>query len=160
MRVSLGQAYVFLLLAIQTASQVTHMVTVGVQGSFFVPPTTSARQGDTILFVFGGAAHTVTQSSFESPCTRLQGGFDSGILGRGIDLSGQAPVWSLTVTNDSEPIWFFCELSMPSSHCETGMVGVINPPSVSLFDQFTNSAKAVTSTPTVGPTVNPHFRSI
>ncbi|KAJ7318418.1 hypothetical protein DFH08DRAFT_714827, partial [Mycena albidolilacea] len=98
-------------------------VNVGVEGSFYSPPTVSAGLNDTVMFVFGGDAHTVTQSSFDSPCIRLDGGFDSGFNGRGADFSKPAPIWTLRITNVSEPIWFFCQASIPTSHCESGMVG-------------------------------------
>ncbi|KAJ7930569.1 hypothetical protein B0H13DRAFT_2532881, partial [Mycena leptocephala] len=99
------------------------MVLVGVEGSFYSPPTLSAGLNDTVTFQFGGDFHTVTQSSFESPCIRLDGGFDSGFNGRGANFSLPEPLWTLRITNVSEPIWFFCQASMPSSHCEAGMVG-------------------------------------
>ncbi|KAJ7085418.1 hypothetical protein B0H15DRAFT_783002, partial [Mycena belliarum] len=98
-------------------------VTVGVEGSFFSPPTVSARLNDIVSFVFGGDVHSVTQSTFAAPCVRLAGGFDSGIVGRGADFSKPPPIWNLLITNDSEPIWLFCEASIPTSHCESGMVG-------------------------------------
>ncbi|KAJ7774164.1 hypothetical protein DFH07DRAFT_733097, partial [Mycena maculata] len=98
-------------------------VNVGIEGSFFTPPTTSAGLNDTVSFVFGGDIHSVTQSTFASPCVRLEGGFDSGFAGRGPSFSNAPEVWNLRITNASEPIWFFCEASMPTSHCESGMVG-------------------------------------
>ncbi|KAF7320783.1 hypothetical protein HMN09_00164600 [Mycena chlorophos] len=136
-------------------AQVTHTVTVGVQGSFFDPPTVSANENDIILFVFGGDAHTVTQGSFEHPCVALPGGFDSGFQGRGSDFDDPTPVWSLTISNASEPIWFFCSATVPTSHCESGMVGVINPPSINMYAEFLSAAKAVTSTPQPSPSFMP-----
>ncbi|KAK7035632.1 hypothetical protein R3P38DRAFT_2416665, partial [Favolaschia claudopus] len=61
------------------------------------PPTLSAGLNDTVLFVFGGDIHSVTQSSFSSPCIRLAGGFDSGFNGRGPNFDQPAPVWALTI---------------------------------------------------------------
>ncbi|KAF7297074.1 hypothetical protein MIND_00940300 [Mycena indigotica] len=134
---------------------VTHTVTVGVEGSFFNPPTISASLGDIIYFIFGGDFHSVTQSSFDSPCIRLPGGFDSGFQGRGPTFIEPTPTWSITITNISQPIWFFCAASVPTSHCESGMVGVINPPSIAMYEQFVSVAKAVTSTPKPTPTFLP-----
>ncbi|CAK5270897.1 unnamed protein product, partial [Mycena citricolor] len=57
-------------------------VTVGIEGSFYSPPTISAGLNDTVVFVFGGDVHTVTQSTFASPCVQLAGGFNSGFAGR------------------------------------------------------------------------------
>ncbi|KAF7344960.1 hypothetical protein MVEN_01658700 [Mycena venus] len=131
----------------EVLAQTTHVVNVGVEGSFYSPPTVSAGLNDTVMFVFGGDAHTVTQSSFESPCVRLDGGFDSGFNGRGPDFSQPPSVWTLRITNVSETIWYFCEASIPTSHCESGMVGAINPPSIPVYQQFVSAAKLVTSTP-------------
>ncbi|KAJ7875534.1 hypothetical protein B0H14DRAFT_2568688 [Mycena olivaceomarginata] len=141
----------FLVLLPEVIAQTTHMVNVGVEGSFYSPPTVSAGLNDTVMFVFGGDVHTVTQSSFDSPCIRLDGGFDSGFNGRGADFSRPAPVWTLRITNVSEPIWFFCQASIPTSHCESGMVGAINPPSIPTYNQFVAAAKLVTSTPKPSP---------
>ncbi|KAF7373157.1 hypothetical protein MSAN_00523800 [Mycena sanguinolenta] len=132
-------------------SQTTHVVDVGVQGSFYSPPTISAGVNDTVIFVFGGDEHSVTQSTFDAPCVRLDGGFDSGIQGRGSDFALPPPAWSLTITNVSETIWFFCQASIPSSHCESGMVGAINPPSIDMYNQFVSAARLVTSTPKPTP---------
>ncbi|KAJ7748635.1 hypothetical protein B0H16DRAFT_901740 [Mycena metata] len=132
-------------------SQTTHVVNVGVEGSFYSPPTISAGLNDTVTFIFGGDSHTVTQSSFNSPCIRLNGGFDSGFNGRGADFSKPAPVWSLRITNVSETIWFFCQASIPSSHCFSGMVGAINPPSILMYNEFVSAARLVTSTPKPSP---------
>ncbi|KAJ7648462.1 hypothetical protein B0H17DRAFT_1103221 [Mycena rosella] len=151
MLVAEGSALVLALLFPTVKGQTTHTVNVGVEGSFYSPPTISAGLNDTVTFVFGGDAHTVTQSTFASPCVRLAGGFDSGFAGRGANFSNPAPVWSLRVTNASEPIWFFCQASIPTSHCESGMVGVINPPSIPMYQQFVSAAKLVTVTPKPSP---------
>ncbi|KAJ7156189.1 hypothetical protein C8R46DRAFT_429097 [Mycena filopes] len=141
----------FALFLPEVAGQTTHVVTVGVEGSFYSPPTISAGLNDTVMFIFGGDAHTVTQSSFESPCIRLAGGFDSGFNGRGADFSNPAPVWSLRITNVSETIWYFCQASIPSSHCFSGMVGAINPPSILMYNEFVSAARLVTGTPKPSP---------
>ncbi|KAJ7149027.1 hypothetical protein C8R43DRAFT_1007838 [Mycena crocata] len=136
-------------------SQTTHIVNVGVEGSFFSPATISAGLNDTITFMFGGDFHSVTQSTFVSPCIRLPGGFDSGFAGRGPTFSNPTPVWNLRITNISEPIWFFCQASMPTSHCKSGMVGAINPPSISQYNQFVSAAKLVNGTPAPSPSFLP-----
>ncbi|TFK26946.1 hypothetical protein FA15DRAFT_245433 [Coprinopsis marcescibilis] len=128
-------------------AQTSHTVIVGLEGSFFNPPTLSAGLGDTISFVFAGEIHTVTQSTFEDPCAPLAGGFNSGLAGRARNSSRTPPVWDLKVTDVSSPIWFFCQANRPAFHCSAGMVGVINPPSQDLYAQFVNSAKAVSSSP-------------
>ena len=44
------------------------------------PPTVYADIGDTIVFDFLFRNHTVTESSFDKPCEKLDGGFASGFL--------------------------------------------------------------------------------
>ncbi|PPQ91618.1 hypothetical protein CVT25_012799 [Psilocybe cyanescens] len=152
--------------------QTSHTVMVGLQGSFFDPPTISAGLNDTITFVFAGFVHTVTQSSLANPCTPLPGGFSSGPAGT-LNNDTQHPMtWDLQITNVSQraslqnspansyysdlAIWFFCEVTEPTSHCATsGMVGpmnhpytsVINPPSIDAYTRFRASAQQVTGTP-------------
>ncbi|TFK37308.1 hypothetical protein BDQ12DRAFT_685647 [Crucibulum laeve] len=126
--------------------QNTHMVTVGIEGSFYNPNAIIAQVNDTVTFVFGGDIHTVTQGSFNSPCVPLPGGFSSGFAGRGANFSDPTPTWDLHITN-LQPIWFFCEATRPSSHCQTGMVGVINPPGNATIDEFIAAARNVTSMP-------------
>ncbi|XP_006464127.1 hypothetical protein AGABI2DRAFT_194700 [Agaricus bisporus var. bisporus H97] len=138
---------------LSVSAQSVHDVIVGVQGSFFVPPTTSAREGDLVNFIFGGDIHTLTQGTFENPCTYLKGGFDSGLLGRGPEFDKPTQVFSLTITNASEPIWFHCAATIPYAHCTAGMVGVINPPSQDVFDSYLRSAKLVEDVPKRKPEV-------
>ncbi|KAF8514676.1 hypothetical protein JB92DRAFT_2718931, partial [Gautieria morchelliformis] len=66
--------------------------------------------------------HSVTQSSFDNPCTPLQGGFDSAVTGNP-PLRLTLPEWNLTITDDTQPIWYFCKVTVPVSHCTNGMVG-------------------------------------
>lgn len=46
--------------------------------------------------------HTVTQSSEATPCVALPGGFNSGVLGLGINGTNPVSTWTLTITNVSE----------------------------------------------------------
>lgn len=84
-----------LLSVIPAALATTHQVDVGAGGALtFTPDQVTAQQGDKViftLFVFSLSLprllilsshpknHTVTQSSFDSPCSPLSGGFDSGL---------------------------------------------------------------------------------
>ncbi|KLO12285.1 hypothetical protein SCHPADRAFT_854167 [Schizopora paradoxa] len=141
------------LLSTFAAAQTVHQVNVGDNGLFFNPQTITAIEGDIVTFNFIGRNHSVTQSSQDAPCTRLQGGFNSGLLGIGNDTTAPPGVWNLTVTDASQPIWYFCEAVIPFSHCTSGMVGAINPPSNDSFSAFQSSAKAVTETITPTDTV-------
>ncbi|KAF8885653.1 hypothetical protein BD779DRAFT_666861 [Infundibulicybe gibba] len=132
--------------------QTTHMVTVGIEGSFYNPAEISAQVNDTITFVFGADFHDVTQSSFENPCLPLPGGFSSGFAGRGTNATAPAFTWDLHITDVSQALWFFCAATIPVSHCASGMVGVINPPSIQMYNQFVAAAKTVSGTPVFHPT--------
>ena len=45
----------------------------------YSPESITANVGDMVMFVFMQKNHTATQSSFENPCQRETGGFDSGL---------------------------------------------------------------------------------
>ncbi|KZT25026.1 hypothetical protein NEOLEDRAFT_1178781 [Neolentinus lepideus HHB14362 ss-1] len=132
-------------------SQTTHLVTVGTSGSFYDPPTVSAQKGDIVRFLFTSSDHTVTQSTYENPCIPLPGGFNSGLIGPAINTSANLLSWDLVVADDTQPIWYFCQGVSPASHCAAGMAGVINPPSIALWDNFISAAKAVSGTPSPTP---------
>ncbi|KJA16235.1 hypothetical protein HYPSUDRAFT_47543 [Hypholoma sublateritium FD-334 SS-4] len=95
----------------------------------YIPNSLNATNGTVITFEFSGAPgnHSVTQSSFADPCTPLAGGFDSGWILLS-DAPSTPPLWNLTITDDSKPIWFFCKQLLPMPHCSAGMVGAINAP--------------------------------
>ena len=76
------------LLALPMAAQAvtTHTIVVGGPGILaFNPPSINAEVGDIMHFVFHQKNHTVTQSSFASPCTPFtdpttnEAGFNSGL---------------------------------------------------------------------------------
>ncbi|KAG8800133.1 hypothetical protein FRC20_005285 [Serendipita sp. 405] len=121
--------------AITPALAVNYTVVVGADatgapGLVFVPQTVTAAVGDFINFEFRGGNHTVTQSSFDNPCTQQfntvtqQNGFTSPFMPFNA-ASGQIGVFTLEVTQTANPIWFFCARK---PHCKGGMYGAINPP--------------------------------
>jgi hypothetical protein len=128
-----------------------HTIQVGLIGTSFEPSVVPvAATGDVVRFVFTTAFHSVVQSSEDAPCTPLQGGFNSGVVNlTSTALPRTVLTWDLTVVDDTQPIWFFCEVLRPEPHCNSGMVGVINPPS-------NPPAVASTLSPT---TINVAFRS-
>jgi plastocyanin len=105
------------------------------QAFVFHPASITAPNGTIVTFFFPtGFSHSVTQSSFDSPCTYLAAsegtGFDSGLT--------QATQFTLNVTNDAEPIYYHCKQSL---HCGQGMVGTINAPSSGkTFESFKAAA--------------------
>jgi len=117
-------------------------------GAFqFKPSSFNATNGSVITFEFSGIPgnHSITQSTFASPCQPMSGGFDSGWVLIEAPASS-TPIWNLTITDDSTPIWFFCKQLLPSPHCAAGMVGAINPPSSgNTFSSFVTNAKSASS---------------
>ncbi|KAF5345699.1 hypothetical protein D9758_013047 [Tetrapyrgos nigripes] len=148
-------------LAFATSAFATNYdVAVGPNGNLvFYPEYVIAQPGDTVNFVFHPKNHTVTQSSFDSPCSPADGGINSGFMqvASGSE-GGPLPNWSVTV-NDTNPVWIYCQQTMPKPHCGQGMVFAINPPpadSDKSFEAFKAKAvgtsgestvEAVTSTP-------------
>ncbi|KAJ7106348.1 hypothetical protein C8R44DRAFT_681257 [Mycena epipterygia] len=118
-------------------------------GAFqFRPNTISAPNGTVVTFNFTGSPgnHSVTQSSFAQPCVPLPGGLDSGFR-RVLSHPDGFPQWNITVDDDQTPLWFFCRQLDPSSHCNAGMVAVINAPQsgTESFTAFQSAAEAVAS---------------
>jgi len=121
----------------------------------FIPPSVNASKGSVVTFRFSGLPgnHTVTQSAFDSPCQPLSGGFDSGFIYVPSGLSSDIPEWNLTITDDSKPIWFYCQQLSPAPHCNgAGMVGSINAPSSgeNNFTAFQSAARSSSGAPGQG----------
>ncbi len=73
--------------------------------------------------------HTLSQSSFEDPCTKQtnkfgqQTGIDSAFNFATKSNDGKnQPVFAFSVEDDSKPLWFYCRQTEPKSHCNDGMV--------------------------------------
>ncbi|KAF8319399.1 hypothetical protein DL93DRAFT_2053804, partial [Clavulina sp. PMI_390] len=109
----------------------TVSVSVGSSGLTFDPQTVNANPGDTVTFTFAGA-HTATQVSFDTPCSPLSGGFDSGSSSAGKTFS--------VMVNDTTPTWVSCQIP---GHCKAGMVFAINAPTTgdNTFQNFQVSCK-------------------
>jgi plastocyanin len=123
------------------------------QSLTFNPPSITAPNGTVVTFYFPAAvAHSVTQSSFANPCTYLAAngsapaGFDSG-------LNTEGKQFSITITDDAKPIWFYCK---QAKHCGAGMVGAINAPTTgNTFTNFQAAAMAIGSNQTPTPDNGP-----
>jgi len=110
----------------------------------FSPANVTASNGTSVTFWFpSGIMHSVTQSSFASPCTYLaatsntSAGFDSGLTA--------GTQFTIIITDDTKPIWFHCK---QVTHCgASGMVGSINAPTngTNTFEAFQAAAKGVGS---------------
>ncbi len=149
-----------------------HDVDVGEDGVFaYTPNTLKASVGDTVNFHFYPLNHSVVQSSFNSPCTPLQGGIFSGFHPSSNDeavshyppssrllpldqcayANRKAQMFSVTI-NDTNPIWLYCAQTV-KSHCQSGMVMVINPPASGNTLAAYKSAAANTHTSTSPATI-------
>jgi len=131
------------------AQNQTWIVKVGENGTLsYDPPSVQANVGDTIAFQFMAKNHTVTQSSFASPCSNLTDangtpiGIDSGFkfVPNG---TTSFPQWSFTLNNASAPLWFYCR---QTGHCESGMVFAVNPTAQKTYAEFQANAMASNST--------------
>ncbi|KAF9524559.1 Cupredoxin [Crepidotus variabilis] len=111
------------LLAAPLALAATIDVSVGPNGNFvYQPESVIAQAGDTINFTFNPKNHTVTQSSFDTPCSGLDGGFKTGFIPVG---TGSTDSRQFTVPASTGPLWFYCG---QVGHCAAGMVFAINAP--------------------------------
>jgi len=143
--------------AVVSAQNQTVTVQVGAETSTsggvyqFIPSSITAKNNSVITFTFSGIPgnHSVTQSTFDSPCQPMSGGFDSGWVEILVNhSSGILPQWNLTITNDATPIWFYCKQLIPLQHCTQGMVGGINiQPGANSFSAFQQKAQAASGEP-------------
>jgi hypothetical protein len=63
-------------------------------GDTFSPNTINAHSGDSVVFQFQNGNHSVTESTFDTPCEPLAGGADSGFMP---NPSSQVPFPSYTL---------------------------------------------------------------
>jgi len=139
MRFSVFTAASALLAASTAVSAASFDVLVGQAGALtYEPSSVIAKAGDIINFKFLSKNHTVTQSTFTSPCVPKPEGVKSGFQAIPAGATGSA-TWSITVNNDTAPLWFFCG---QGPHCKAGMVFAINPNAEKTFEAFKASAAA------------------
>ncbi|KAF9732770.1 hypothetical protein PMIN06_012066 [Paraphaeosphaeria minitans] len=109
----------------------TQTVAVGKDGLVFTPDTIHAKSGDEIVFEFYPKNHAVVQADFNNPCNPSASGLgiSSGFVP---SAAGRAnKTFTVTIEDDTKPIWLYCPQNNPKSHCAQGMVAVINPPQYS-----------------------------
>jgi hypothetical protein len=109
-----------------------------------------------VLFVFKQKNHTVTQSSFDVPCTPLDHGIDTGLYVFWITIAFISnlatstnfvadnetvnfPTYELEVKDSTTPIWIHCKQPV-GAHCSKGMVFAVNPQG--RFELFQAAANA------------------
>ncbi|KAF2756945.1 hypothetical protein EJ05DRAFT_48578 [Pseudovirgaria hyperparasitica] len=107
----------------------------------YVPDRVEAAIGDVVLFHFKRAAHSVTQSTFDTPCTPLKNGdinvFDTDLIPNPDNAEGET-FQRAFVVHDTAPKWFYCK-QQNANHCGQGMVFGINPKDK--MDAFIQKAK-------------------
>ena len=107
----------------------------GDAGLVYSPPTITAPVGDMIQFDFLQKNHTLTQSTFETPCKKMVGGMDTGFVPNANGIS-PPPMAMFQVMTD-KPQWFYCR---QKGHCGKGMVFSINPTAEKSQDAFVKLA--------------------
>ncbi|RPB11941.1 PEBP-like protein [Morchella conica CCBAS932] len=121
-----------------SAPATTHTVLVGGPGDLLLtyqPPFVNALPGDLITFDFREKNHTVTQSTFDTPCVSNPSGVKSGFRPNAEGTAGKE-VFEYQVV-DTTPKWFYCA---QGTHCKAGMVFAINPGAK--WEAFVENAKA------------------
>ncbi|KAF4508381.1 hypothetical protein G6O67_004766 [Ophiocordyceps sinensis] len=99
-----------------------HTIVVGGPGALvYSPPANKFEVGDMVIWEFKSKNHTVTQSTFDKPCEKLEGGFDTGFMPNPNDTIPPPRVAMQIMT--SEPLWFKCS---QGDHCQRAMVASIN----------------------------------
>jgi plastocyanin len=63
----------------------------------YFPEAIVAAQGDVVKFVFKQKNHTVTQSTFDEPCKKMEGGMDSNFIANPEGKAGPEFEWEMTV---------------------------------------------------------------
>lgn len=130
------------------APAATHTVIVGGAGGLvYTPEQIKAAVGDMVVFTFMNANHTVTQSPFDTPCKKLEGGLDSGFMANPNNTIVPAPQMAMQVTTD-KPLWFYCR---QKAHCGKGMVFSINPTAAKTQANFKELAIAQNGTGILPP---------
>ncbi|THH13090.1 hypothetical protein EW146_g7096 [Bondarzewia mesenterica] len=117
----------------------THHIVAGQAGALtYTPSNITAAVGDIIEFKFVQMNHSATQTSFDAPCTPIEGGFNSGFNPIAADQTSNFPTFSVEV-KDTEPIWVSCQ---QVGHCHLGMTFAANPTENETYSEFLARAKA------------------
>jgi len=128
-----------------TGSPRVHEVMVGQGGLVFTPEKLEGAQvGDSVRFTYMSGAHTVTQSTFASPCSPLSNGIDSGP--KPFTAGQTPPTFEMNITT-TDPTWYYCKTG---AHCQSGMVFSINPTADKTHEAF--KATAMGNAPPSGTT--------
>ncbi|KAK9248612.1 Cupredoxin [Lipomyces tetrasporus] len=119
-----------------------HNVSVGEGALDYTPNTISAKVGDFVVFTFLSGTHGVAQASYDSPCLpysdSTEGAGKTGLYsGLITPIRNYDPTYTIRI-DTTDPIWFYCPEAF---HCQTGMVGVINPGDGQSVADFSSAAE-------------------
>ncbi|KAK9356083.1 Cupredoxin [Lipomyces doorenjongii] len=128
-------------LVTSTMAYQVHNISVGQGALDYSPNTVTASVGDYVQFTFLTGTHGVAQASYDSPCTpysdSTEGAGKNGIYsGLIAPYTNYSPTYTIRI-NSTDPIWFYCP---EAYHCQSGMVGAINPGNGQSVSDFTNLA--------------------
>lgn len=111
----------------------------------FDPPfLQNIKRGSIVHFDFRAANHTLTESTFDKPCTKLAA---DGTIDTNFDHANKDDVPNLKPFDftfpDEKPRYFYCKQAngTPNGHCGKGMVFAINVDQ-GRFDAFQKNAEA------------------
>ncbi|KAK9255806.1 Cupredoxin [Lipomyces tetrasporus] len=119
-----------------------HNVSVGEGALDYTPNAISAKVGDFVVFTFLSGTHGVAQASYDSPCLpysdSTEGAGKTGLYsGLITPIRNYNPTYTIRI-DTTDPIWFYCPEAF---HCQTGMVGVINPGDGQSVADFSSAAE-------------------
>jgi len=106
------------------------------------PSFVTADPGTVIKFIFKQKNHTVTQSTLDTPCSPLAGGFNTGFMP--VAENKEPFPTALFTVKDTKPVWFYCQ---QTGHCQKGMVFAINPGESGKLVEFQENARKTPLTP-------------
>ncbi|KAF9458605.1 hypothetical protein BDZ94DRAFT_1173280, partial [Collybia nuda] len=96
----------------------------------FTPQSPTVLPGTLVTFQFNQSQsnHNVRRSSYFDPCQPLEGGFSTGFVSSPgewsmmINDNTRRPkeLWPVALLINHTAIWFFCEQTIPTPHCNAG----------------------------------------
>ncbi|PHH76481.1 hypothetical protein CDD80_1521 [Ophiocordyceps camponoti-rufipedis] len=106
------------------AQQTVTMTAGGQAGKAFTPSSVNVRVGDLVVMEFLNESHSFTQASFDKPCEKLEGGFDTELMPNPNNSVVPPPRVAMQVLTE-KPVWIFCKAP---NHCSKfGMTASWNP---------------------------------
>jgi hypothetical protein len=107
------------------------------------PPILQVAQGSRVHFDFRAKNHTLTESTFDAPCTKLQGtDIDTNFNNPNPNNIPNLHPFDYTFASNT-PRYFYCkqDAGTPESHCGQGMVFAVNVDYETFLD-FQSNANA------------------